>query len=258
MNDWFQGVTTARTYERSRLGRDLLAGIVLAGFLVPVGMGYAQAAGLPAINGLYATIVPLLVYALLGPSRVMVLGPDSSLVPVIAAFVVLLGAGSPERAVQIAATLAVVTGALIVLTGVLRLGFVTELLSRPARVGYLTGIALIIVLGQLPNLLGFPSSGDDVIQEIGAIVEGIEDGATDVAALAVGLAAIAIILVISRLWPRFPGVSLALLGGIAAVAVLDLTVATVGRLPSGLPSFALPSMAWGNSPSIWARPRPSP
>jgi high affinity sulfate transporter 1 len=248
VNDWLPGVSAAKTYERRRLPRDLLAGIVLAGFLVPVGMGYAQAAGLPAINGLYATIVPLVVYALLGPSRVMVLGPDSSLIPVIAAFVVLLGAGTPERSVQIAATLAVVTGIVIVLTGVLRLGFVTELLSRPARVGYLTGIALTIVLGQLPNLLGFPSAGDDVIEEIGAIVEGIEDGATDVAALVVGVAAIVVILVISRLWPRFPGVSVALLGGIAAVVVFDLTVPTVGRLPSGLPSFALPSMAWRELP----------
>ena len=133
--------------------------MVLAAFLVPVGMGYAEAAGLPAITGLYATIVPLVAYAVFGPSRVLVLGPDSSLAPVIAAVVVGVSVGSPTTPIEVAGALAVITGLVIAATGFFRLGFVTELLSRPTRLGYLTGIALTIVVGQIPKMLGFSSRG---------------------------------------------------------------------------------------------------
>jgi high affinity sulfate transporter 1 len=236
------GWGTLRTYRRAWLGHDLLAGLVLAAFLVPVGMGYAQAAGLPPINGLYATIVPLAAYAVFGPSRVMVLGPDSSLAPVIAAVVALLAGGSFERAVEVAGVLAIVTGLVIGLTGVLRLGFVTELLSRPARVGYLTGIALTIIVGQIPKMLGFSVGGDQIGEQVGQIVEAIGDGYVNTQALLVSAGALGVLAAILRWFPRWPGALVVVLGGIAAVTVFDLAVVTVGPLPQGLPTFAVPTV----------------
>jgi MFS superfamily sulfate permease-like transporter len=153
-----------------------VAGLVLTAFLVPVGMGYAQAAGLPPITGLYATIVPLLVYAVFGPSRVMVLGPDSSLAAVIAGIILPLGGRDPARAVALAGMLAILTGLMILLAGVARLGFVTELLSRPVQHGYLYGIAITIVVGQLPKLFGFSVDGTGLLSEAWGLVQGLAGG----------------------------------------------------------------------------------
>jgi MFS superfamily sulfate permease-like transporter len=151
---WVPGLRTLREYRRAWLVSDLVAGLVLTALLVPVGMGYAQAAGLPPITGLYATIVPLLAYAVFGPSRVMILGPDSSLAAVIAAVILPLGGDDPETAVALAGALSVLTGLIILVAGMARLGFVTELLSRPVQLGYLCGIAVTILVGQLPGCAG--------------------------------------------------------------------------------------------------------
>ena len=156
------GVHVLRTYQRAWLGNDIVAGLVLTAVLVPVGMGYAQAAGLPAIAGLYATILPLLVYAVVGPSPVLVLGPDSSLAPIIAATIAPLVLGDPAHATDLAAGLALVSGTLCIAFGVLRLGILTELLSKPIRIGTLNGLALTIFVGQLPKLFGFSAEGDGV------------------------------------------------------------------------------------------------
>src|SRR5262249_37949260 len=134
---WLPGVAILRHYEVAWLRHDLVAGIVLTTMLVPVGIAYAVASGLPGIYGLYATIVPLLAYALSGPSRIMVLGPDSSLAPLILAVVLPLSAGDPGRAVAVAGMLAIVSGVLCILAGCARLGFITELLSKPIRYGYM-------------------------------------------------------------------------------------------------------------------------
>src|SRR6185437_6633982 len=152
---WLPGLRTLRTYHSSWLRQDLFAGLVLTAMLVPVGIAYATASGLPGICGLYATIVPLLAYAIFGPSRILVLGPDSSLAPVILAVVLPLSGGDAMRAVALASMMAVVSGLVCVLIGVLHLGFVTELLSKPIRYGYMNGIALTVLISQLPKLLGF-------------------------------------------------------------------------------------------------------
>lgn len=220
----------------------MLAGVVLAAFLVPVGMGYAEAAGLPAITGLYATIVPLVAYAVFGPSRVLVLGPDSSLAPVIAAVVVGVATGSPMTAIEVAGVLAVITGLVIALTGLFRLGFVTELLSRPARLGYLTGIALTIVVGQLPKILGFSIGADDLLGQVRAIAEALAAGAADPTTAIVGGASLVTIAVLGRWAPRWPATLLVVVAGIIVVAVGDLAIDTVGVLPEGLPSFVVPSV----------------
>src|SRR5947208_2297821 len=127
------------------MSKDLIAGLVLTAVLVPVGMGYAEAAGLPAITGLYATIVPLTAYAIFGPSRILVLGPDSALAGLVAAAILPLAAGNPDRAVALAGILAVLMGAIAIVAGLAKLGFVTDLLSKPIRYGYLNGIALTVL-----------------------------------------------------------------------------------------------------------------
>src|SRR3954471_15976569 len=149
------GLKMLREYQLGWLRRDIVAGIVLSTMLVPVGIAYAVASGVPAINGLYATIIPLLAYAIFGPSRILVLGPDSSLAPIILGVVLPLAGGTPERAVAIAAAMAVVAGGICILAGILKFGFVTELLSKPIRYGYMNGIALAVIISQLPKLFSF-------------------------------------------------------------------------------------------------------
>src|SRR5262249_28221249 len=142
---WLPGLQILSEYQAAWFARDLMAGLVLTAMLVPVGIAYALASGVPGINGLYATIVPLLAYALFGPSRIMVLGPDSLFAAVIRAVVASLSSGDPTRAVALASMMAVVTGLVCILIGMLRLGFVTELLSKPIRYGYMNGIALTVL-----------------------------------------------------------------------------------------------------------------
>ena len=128
---WLPGLQTLRHYDPAWLRDDIVAGFVLTTMLVPVGIAYAVASGLPAINGLYATIIPLLAYALFGPSRILVLGPDSSLAAVILAVVLPLSGGDPLRAVALAGTMAIISGTVCIVAGLARLGFITELLSNP-------------------------------------------------------------------------------------------------------------------------------
>src|SRR6187402_2346187 len=162
---WVPGVRVVRTYERSWLPRDLIAGIVLVTLLVPQGMAYAELAGLPAITGLYTTVVCLVAYALVGPSPVLVLGPDSSLGPMIAATVLPLAAGSQEQAIALAGMLALLVGLVTLGAGLAKLGFVADLLSNPVRVGYLAGLAVVILVGQLPKLFGFSTDASGLVNE---------------------------------------------------------------------------------------------
>ena len=244
---WLPGLATLLDYRRSWFVNDLVAGLVLTAILVPVGMGYAQAAGLPAIYGLYATIVPLLAYAIFGPSRILVLGPDSSLAAIIAATIVPLAAGDPDRLVALAGALALLTGGLCILAGLARFGFITDLLSKPVRLGYLNGIALTVIIGQLPKLLGFSASGDNLVEEAISLVQGIAQGLTNWTAFAIGASCLAIVLVFKRRWPKIPGVLIAVVGATVLVGLLDLAatagVSVVGPLPQGLPSFQIPAVS---------------
>jgi MFS superfamily sulfate permease-like transporter len=203
---WVPGVEVLRTYQRSWLKSDLTAGVVLTLLLIPAGMGYAEAAGLPPETGLYATIVPLLAYAVFGPSRILVLGPDSSLAPIIAASVLPLAAGDSSRAVALAGLLALLMGAMLLLGGILRAGFVTDLLSKPIRVGYLNGIALVVFVSQIPKLLGFSTDATSLFQEARAIVDGIKDGEVNTRSLVIGVGALAMILVPRMLGSKLPGI----------------------------------------------------
>ena len=240
---WFPGIETARHYEWAWLRHDLFAGLVLTAVLVPVGIAYAVAAGVPAISGLYATIFGLLAYALFGPSRVLVLGPDSSLVALILGVVLPLSGGDAQRAVALAGMMALVSGALCVLAGVGRLGFITELLSKPIRYGYMNGIALTVLVSQLPALFGFTAGGDGLLQASVNFKDGLLAGRTNGVALALGGGTLAVILLLKRS-QRVPGVLLAVVGAGVAVGALDLStragVPVLGTLPQGLPGLSFP------------------
>src|SRR6202790_2754552 len=176
---WLPGIDTLRRYEAAWLPRDIFAGLVLATMLVPVGIAYATASGLPGIYGLYATIIPLLAYALFGPSRILVLGPDSSLAAVILGVILPLSGGDPLRAVALASMMAIVSGVVCILAGIGRLGFVTELLSTPIRYGYMNGIALTVLISQLPKLFGFSIESEGPLRSLWAIAGAILEGRTN-------------------------------------------------------------------------------
>ena len=236
-------MATARSYRREWLRHDLAAGLVLTAMLVPVGVAYAQASGVPGICGLYATLVPLLAYALFGPSRILVLGPDSALAAVILAVVLPLSAGDPTRAIVLASAMAIVSGLLCIAAGIARIGFVTELLSKPIRYGYMNGMALAVLLSQLPKLLGFAVPGDGPLRQIWALGNGLLAGKANIASCVVGGGTLLAILLMQR-WPRVPAVLIAVVAATAAVAGLDLAAGgnlpVLGDLPQGLPTFSLP------------------
>jgi len=247
---WLPGLVTLRQYEAKWLPNDIVAGLVLTTMLVPVGIAYAVASGLPGIYGLYATIVPLLAYALFGPSRILVLGPDSSLAAVILGVVFPLSGGEPLRAVALASMMAVVSGIACILAGVARLGFITELLSKPIRYGYMNGIALTVLISQLPKLFGFSIEGDGPLRELWAIAEAILSGKANWIAFAVGAGALAVILLLKN-YLRVPGILIAVVGATAIVGSLNLAtradVSVLGPLPQGLPAFTIP---WINQSDI--------
>lgn len=230
-----------RNYERPWLKSDLAAGAALSAFLIPAGMAYAEAAGLPAVTGLYASIIPLLAYAVFGPSRVLIIGPDSSLAPMIAAAVLPLAGKDPDHAVALAGVLALLIGGLLLAGRIFKLGFVTSLLSKPIRVGYLNGIALAIMLSQLPKLLGIPASAGSLIDTATGTAQAVARGALNPLALLFGAGTIAVIVVCRFLPWKLPGVLIAVVAATALTAALNLTTAlpTVGALPRGLPVPAL-------------------
>jgi high affinity sulfate transporter 1 len=239
------GVRLIAGYRAAWLRRDLVAGVVLCTLLVPQGMAYAELAGLPAITGLYTTVLCLLGYAMFGPSRILVLGPDSSLGPMIAATLLpIIGAnGSPERAIELASMLALIVGAIMIVAGVAKLGFIADLLSKPTQIGYMNGLALTILVGQLPKLFGFSVEGNGLIDEARGFVNGLTAGQTVTAAVVIGLVSLALILVLGRWLPRVPGVLVAVVVAIAATSVFNLAahgVSLVGELPQGFPPLTLP------------------
>ena len=241
----FPTISRLGDYPRAWLRDDLVAGVALTAVLVPVGMGYAEAAGLPAIAGLYATIGALVAYFLIGPSRILVLGPDSSLLPLVAAAVVPLAGGDPGRAIALAAALSIMGGILCLGAAIARLGFVTDLLSRPIRVGYMNGIALTILVGQLPKLCGFSVDAHDVISGVEGLGRGILDGETVPIALAIGAMSLLVILGLRRVSRRIPGVLVAVVAAGVVVYVLGLSnqLGVVGEVPRGLPAIGLPAVS---------------
>lgn len=248
---WLPGVAVLRTYERAWLWPDVRAGIVVTALLIPAGMGYAVASGLPPQSGLYATIVPLLAYAVFGPSRVLVLGPDSALAPIIAASILPLALGSETRAVALAGLLGIMVGVFLLVGGLLRLGFVTDLLSKPIRVGYLNAVALIVIISQVPKLLGFSIDAVVPAQDVLAIIREIARGEVLPLAAAFGVGSLAVIFVMRWLRSPVPGVLVVVVVATAITAIFGLSgsLPVVGALPQGLPSPMLGGLEWAD---VWS------
>ncbi|MEP7129184.1 MAG: SulP family inorganic anion transporter, partial [Chitinophagales bacterium] len=251
---WVPGLQAISNYKSSWLASDIIAGLVLTTMLVPVGIAYAEASGVPGIYGLYATIIPLLAYALFGPSRIMVLGPDSSLAAIILAVVLPMSAGDPSKAIIVASMMAIVSGLVCILAGVFRLGFITELLSKPIRYGYMNGIALTVLLSQIPKMLGFSIESSGPMRNIYSIGESILDGKTNITAFLIGLGTLVLIMLLKP-YKRIPGILIAVIGATIVVGLFGLDetagVKVLGPLPQGLPFFSIPwGISWDDLNSI--------
>jgi high affinity sulfate transporter 1 len=246
---WLPGIHVVRTYQRSWIRADLVAGAVLAAILVPQGMAYAELAGLPAVTGLYTTIACLVGYAVFGPSRVLVLGPDSSISPLIlAAITPLLVTGNPETAIALAGVLAVLVGLTEIGLGLGKLGFVADLLSKEVQVGYMNGLAITIIVGQLPKLFGFSTHADSFLAELRAFAENLDQ--TQTTTLVVGVAVLIVLLVLPRITTRLPAILAGVVGATvvsAALGLADQGVATVGALPQGIPA---PTFPWTTASDV--------
>lgn len=239
---WLPGVTLLQSYQAAWLPKDIAAGLVLTTMLVPVGIAYAEASGVPGVYGLYATIIPLLAYALFGPSRILVLGPDSALAAPILAVVLSVSDGDPMRAVAAASMMAVVSGLFCIVFGLMRLGFITELLSKPIRYGYMNGIALTVLVSQMPKLFGVSIDDAGPLREIAWLARGVAEGRAHWPSFAVGAATLAVILLLKR-FDRVPGVLIAVILATLAVKLFGLDaqgVKVLGEIPQGLPSLAWP------------------
>src|SRR6516162_4322309 len=247
MVGWVPGLRAVSSYQREWLAKDIVAGTVLTTLLVPQGMAYAELAGLPPITGLYTSILCLLGYAVFGPSRILVLGPDSSLGPMIAATILPLVAanGNAEQAIELASLLALMVAAIMIVAAVAKLGFIADLISKPTMIGYLNGLALTILVGQLPKLFGFKIDAEGLIGEFTEFVRGLANGEAVAAAAAVGIAGIVVILVLQRWLPKIPAVLVMVVLAIASTTVFHLAdhgVSLVGVLPKGFPPLTIPSV----------------
>jgi high affinity sulfate transporter 1 len=254
---WIPGLQAISSYRREWLARDIVAGVVLTTLLVPQGMAYAELAGLPPITGLYTSILCLLGYAVFGPSRILVLGPDSSLGPMIAATILPLIAakGDPARAIALASMLALMVGAIMTLAAVAKLGFIADLISKPTMIGYLNGLALTILVGQLPKLFGFKVDAEGLIGEAVGFVKGLADGQAVAAAAVVGIAGIVVILVLQRWLPKVPAVLIMVVLAIASTTVFSLAdhgVSLVGVLPKGFPPLTIPHVRLSDLAPLFA------
>jgi len=244
---WIPIIAVLRNYKLSWLMQDISAGLVLTAILIPAGMGYAEAAGLPAIYGLYTTIIPLVAYAIFGPSRILVLGPDSALIPLISITILPLAKGDPLRAIAIAGMLAILSGGMCIIAGLAKFGFITELISKPIRYGYLNGIALTVIIGQLPKVFGLSITGNSIWEELLSFGQNIHDGKTNITALVIGLSCLIVILGLKKIAPKISGVLIAVIGAALVSSLFDLShqagILIVGSLPEGLPTFQIPNIA---------------
>jgi high affinity sulfate transporter 1 len=237
------GLALISHFQRSWIRPDVVAGLILAAILVPQGMAYAELAGLPAVTGLYTTVACLVGYAIMGPSRILVLGPDSAVSPLIlAATLPLIGAsGDPATAIALAGMLALLVGAIEIGLGVAKLGFVADLLSKEVQVGYMNGLGITIIVSQLPKLCGFSTDAEGFFAQISAFLSHLDE--TNPITLALGLSTLLVLLVLPHVSKKLPAILVAIVGATVVSAAFDLSahgVKTVGSLPQGLPTPALP------------------
>jgi high affinity sulfate transporter 1 len=237
------GLHRLRHYERGWLRPDVLAGIAVAAYLLPQVMAYAEVAGLPPVVGLWAIGAALLAYAVFGSSRQLSVGPESTTALMTAVVIAPLAAGDPSRYAALAAALALVVGGLCLVARVARLGFLADLLSKPVLVGYMAGIAVLMIVSQLEKVTGVPVTGDSVLAELASFAGGLDQWHPATALLSVGV--LVLLLVVQRRFPRAPAPLIGMVVASVAVAVLSLAdrgVRLVGEIPGRLPAVQLPAV----------------
>ncbi len=240
----FQGILPL---DRATLTPDIVAGITLAALGIPEVMGYATIAGMPVITGLYTILIPIAVFAILGSSRHLVVGADSATAAIMAAGLTGLAAAGSADYVALAGIMAIITAGFLLLARIIRLGFLADFLSRSVLIGFLTGVGIQVAMGQLPGMLGVPGGTGGTLSKFWGTLEQIPD--TNLPTLAVSLSIFAVIFGLKAISPKIPGALIAVIGSIVASYALDLSadgVATLGKVPGGLPTFGLPSSGWSD------------
>lgn len=237
------GVLALRSYSKSWLRTDVVAGITVAAYLIPQVMAYGELAGLPAVAGFYAMLPAILMYAVFGSSRQLSVGPESTTALMTAAAVGPLALGDPARYAALAAMTAVIVGAMCLGAYVLKLGMVADLLSKPILVGYMAGVALVMIMGQMEKISGIPVSGDSFVAQFRSFVSNL--GEVDALTLGFAASLVALLLLMRWRFPRLPGPLVVVLIATAAVSLLGLegSLALVGEIPAGLPQLGLPDVS---------------
>ena len=234
-----------RRYRASWLRRDLTAGISVVAYLVPQVMAYTALVGVPPVTGLWTALAALVVYAALGSSRVLSVGPESTIALMVGTAIAPLTGADPDRAIALAATLSLIVAGWCLIGRIARLGVIADLLSQPLLVGYLAGAAVLMVVGQLGRLTGTTVDGEDLVAQLRSFAAVVDD--THLATLAVGLGTLALLLTIHVAWPRWPATLIAVATATVVCAAADLQdhgVAVVGAVPTGLPVPGLPDVTW--------------
>jgi high affinity sulfate transporter 1 len=231
-------------YRASTASRDLLAGVTVAALAVPSAMAYAEVAGLSPVNGLYALLLPAVAYVFLGSSRQLVVGPEGSISTLVAAAILPLSVAASPQAVELAAMLALLVAACFALAWALRLGWIADYFSRPVLIGYIHGVAVILIIGQLGKLLGLSIDAREPLPQLWEVIR--ELGGVSGATIALALLSLAALFAFRLVMPRLPAALIVVVVAIGLSWTLDFEshgIAVVGRLPAGLPSFDIPTPA---------------
>ena len=240
----FPIVSWLPAYDRSWLRPDILAGLTVWALLVPEAMAYASMAGLPPEAGLYAALPPLVLYAVFGTSRHVTVGPSSAVAVMAGATVAPLAAGDGERFIALAAGLALLVGGILFAAGIARLGFVSEFMARPVLAGFITGLALIIGLGQADKLFGVHAEGDNFFLELVDLLSKLSQAHFET--MLVGGGCVVLLFGLKRYAPKAPAALITVVLGILAVALFDLDargVQITGDIPAGLPPIEIPDVS---------------
>jgi high affinity sulfate transporter 1 len=236
-----------RRYRIHSARRDVVAGVTVAALAVPSAMAYAEVAGLSPVNGLYALLLPAVAYFLLGSSRQLIIGPEGSISTLVAAAILPLAAAGSDEAAALAAMLALLVAACFGIAWALRLGWLADYFSRPVLIGYIHGVAVVLIIGQLSKLLGLSIDAKDPLAQLREVLSDIGDASGTT--LLVGVVALASLFALRFLMPKLPASLVVVIGSIALSYALDFEehgIAVVGEIPAGLPSFEIPGVAAGD------------
>lgn len=246
------GLAVLRGYRRPWLRADVFGGLTVGAMLIPQSMAYAELAGMPPVTGFYAVIGALVIYALVGTSRHLGVGPEPGTAILAATGVGAIAAGDPGRYLALMAALALVVAAICIAGAVVRLGFVSSLLSKPVLVGYITGVGLTLLSSQIAGFTGVDIEGDSFFPRFAELLG--ELGDIHWSTLAVGAAALGVIVGLRRWAPQLPGALIGVVGAGAAVALLGLDddgIALIGAIPAGLPTPAVPDVSWSDMAALF-------